>query len=81
MISGTITVESSDNASFVAGTTYPITIDDSQVDVSVVTTSVVSVTGEAASDTTTQEGTPDTSGNDDGTGGQNDQPVEASVSA
>lgn len=76
MITGTITVDTSDTSDFVAGSSYPITIDDSQVEVSVVTTTVASVTALPVEEVITQSDTPDSSSTPPDSIGGNDQPVE-----
>jgi hypothetical protein len=45
VITGTFTVETSDDATLVVGESYPLSIDDTTVDLSVVTTSVITATG------------------------------------
>jgi hypothetical protein len=69
VITGTFTVETSDDATLVVGESYPLSIDDTTVTLAVVTTSVVTATGSTAPGaTTTPDASPtDAAGGDDAT--------------
>lgn len=59
MITGTFTVETSDNAALPIGASVPLSIDNSVVDVEIVTTSTVTVTA-IPTDTSSTSDTPPT---------------------
>lgn len=73
MLSGTFTVETSDNSALVVGESYPLTIDDSVVDVSLVTTSVVTIGAIPTDTSSTPTSTPT-----DASAGGSDSPNEIS---
>lgn len=65
MISGTFSVTSSDNDALAVGNSYPLSIDDTQVDVSVLTATTVEV---AALPTDTSDSSDPTDGTSDAGG-------------
>lgn len=68
MITGSFTVTASDNGSLVVGQSYPLSIDDSSVDVLLTTTTQVAVTAIPVS-VTTPDPTSATTGGDSPDGG------------